>query len=95
MDSSIKKGVTRGGSEVSNRNGRLKEDLLHVAIVDIFINLKVLMAKYSGSSKDKKRGGGSEDQISDEEQKRLLRLGNLVLIDYVRSMVDLLRSCLE
>lgn len=33
--------------------------------------------------------------VTEEEQKRLLRLGNLVLIDYVRSMVDLLRQNLE
>ena len=35
------------------------------------------------------------NRITEEEQRRLLRLGNLVLIDYVRSMVDLLRQNLE
>ena len=33
--------------------------------------------------------------MSEEEQKRLLRLGNLVLADYVRSMIDLLISNLD
>ena len=33
--------------------------------------------------------------ITDEEQKRLLRLGNLVLVDYVRSMIDLLSQSLD
>ena len=28
--------------------------------------------------------------MSEDEQKRLLRLGNLVLVDYIRSMVDIL-----
>ena len=33
--------------------------------------------------------------VNDEEQKRLLRLGNLVLVDYIRSMVDLLGYNIE
>lgn len=35
------------------------------------------------------------NKIGQEEQKRLLMLGNLVLVDYVRSMVDLLGQNLE
>lgn len=36
-----------------------------------------------------------QQEPSEQEQKRLLKLGNLVLVDYVRSMVDLLIEQIE
>ena len=68
----------------------MKTDLLHVSIVDIYCNLKKSIDKYSGHSTNVNASGEQVYEVSEEEQKRLLRLGNLVLADYVRSMVDIL-----
>ena len=74
------------------KDTQLQSDLLHVAIVDIYLNLKKQINKYSkkGLEQQKAESGDDSISISDAEQKRLLKLGNLVLVDYVRSMIDLL-----
>ena len=85
------------------KDSQLKTDLLHVAIVDIYCNLKRFINKFTSA---KMQGHGinveeneakmdSSFEIGEDEQRRLLKLGNLVLVDYVRSMIDLLVSNLE
>lgn len=77
-------------SSEHQKDQQLKTDLLHVAIVDIYCTLKKQINKYSSQAHGAKVMQEADEQMSEEEQKRLLRLGNLVLADYVRSMVDLL-----
>lgn len=71
----------------------MKQDLLQVAIVDIYLNLKKEINKYNHSMNrlDETDAQGEKDAATvEKEQKRLLSLGNLVLVDYVRSMIDIL-----
>ena len=80
-------------SRQNSKEIQIRQDLLQVAIVDIFLNLKKEINKYNHNM-DRKEDGQStpekEKAQLEKEQKRLLSLGNLVLVDYVRSMVDLL-----
>lgn len=76
------------------KKSHLRKDLLHVSILDVYMQLKTLIREHvdNGQNKGKGKGAAKEDteKISEEESKRLLRLGNLVLVDYVRAMVELL-----
>lgn len=67
--------------------------MLQVAIVDIYLNLKKEINKYNHNMDrlEETQSAREKDQAQvEKEQKRLLSLGNLVLVDYVRSMIDLL-----
>ena len=58
-----------------------------MSIVDVYVQLKTLIRKYvEGKSGTMEQ----ELEMDERESKRLLRLGNLVLVDYVRAMVELL-----
>lgn len=71
------------------------DDLLQVAIVDIYLNLKQEIKKYNHLENEEEQDE-KKDKITEEtEQKRLLSLGNLVLVDYVRSMIDLLLDYMD
>lgn len=90
-----KEDETTGGRS-SRRNSKeiqIRQDLLQVAIVDIYLNLKKEISKYNHNM-DRKEDSyvvpEKDAAQTEKEQKRLLSLGNLVLVDYVRSMIDLL-----
>ena len=70
----------------------MRTDLLQVAIVDIYLNLKKQISNFNHQMDrtDLKSEEDNDAQKQEKEQKRLLSLGNLVLVDYVRSMIDLL-----
>ena len=77
------------------KESQLRTDLLHVAIVDIYCNLKDMTTNFQQFKSGKQAKDRMDIIVNDEEQKRLLRLGNLVLVDYIRSMVDLLGYNIE
>lgn len=81
-------------SRRNSKEHQIRQDLLQVAIVDIYLNLKKEINKYNHNM-DRLDGETQSVKEKDQaqvekEQKRLLSLGNLVLVDYVRSMIDLL-----
>lgn len=59
----------------------LQEDLLLSSILQLYFTLKNKINKTSEKEKPEK-----------EEEARLVRLGSLVLFDYVKSMVDIFLS---
>ena len=71
------------------------DDLLQVAIVDIYLNLKQEIKKYNHLENEEDYDEKKDKMTEETEQKRLLSLGNLVLVDYVRSMIDLLLDYMD
>ena len=83
-------------NESQGKDKQLKHDLLHVALIDIYMNLKKMVKNFNKNSLNLTNEKSPKDPAEEEkEQKRLLRLGNLVLVDYVRSMIDLLIHYME
>ena len=60
-----------------------EEAMLNQAIVELYMTIKQNIREFSQT-------GPANDEEKQDEQQRLKNFGNLVLIDYIRSSLDIL-----